>query len=125
MAGTLHIGAQALPRASFRYELAVHAVFAGAELEQLVLEHYGISGHVLPLAWLPTNTDRAYRVEAADGAAYVLRISRMGEIPALIDLQHRAIEHVAKCNPPFALPSVVPDKSGREMVPVDHNGSRH
>jgi 4-aminobutyrate aminotransferase-like enzyme/Ser/Thr protein kinase RdoA (MazF antagonist) len=125
LAGALHIGPQALRTPSFRYESAVHAVFAGGELEQLVLEHYGIAGRVLPLAWLPTNTDRAYRVEATDGAAYVLRLSRMGESPALIGLQHRAIEHLAKCRPPFALPSLVPDRTGRDMVPLDHEGNRH
>jgi hypothetical protein len=120
-----HPDTQTPPEALFRYASPIHAAFAEGDLEQLVLEHYGIAGRILPLAWLPTNTDRAYRIEAADGAEYVLRISRVGEDPAFIDLQHRAIERVAHCAPSFALPTVVADHTSREIVPIDHDGKRH
>src|SRR3954454_20614748 len=76
--------------------------FTAEEVARIAAEVFGIAGTATDLG---SERDQAFLIEdGADGA--VLKISNLGEDPAVLDLEHAAIEHVARVAPdlPVARP---------------------
>ncbi|MFL5983110.1 MAG: aminotransferase class III-fold pyridoxal phosphate-dependent enzyme, partial [Gaiellaceae bacterium] len=76
--------------------------FTAEEVARIAAEVFGIAGTATDLG---SERDQTFLIE--DGAAgAVLKISNLGEDPAVLDLEHAAIEHVARVAPdlPVARP---------------------
>lgn len=90
-------------------------------------EVYGLEGEVREL---PSDRDRNFRIRPSgfsghpDSAgddpapAYVLKVLSASEDPAVLDLQHRALERVAEREPDLAVPRLVETGDGRETATV-------
>jgi Ser/Thr protein kinase RdoA (MazF antagonist) len=76
---------------------------------------YGIDGAATRFS---TEKDDTFRIDAADGARYVLKISNPGETPEELDLQVATMRHVAVAAPHLPVPRVVPGIDGRCVVPL-------
>ncbi|PRX23215.1 Ser/Thr protein kinase RdoA (MazF antagonist) [Paraburkholderia sp. BL18I3N2] len=76
---------------------------------------YGIDGAATRFA---TEKDDTFRIDASDGARYVLKISNPGEAPEELDLQVAAMRHVAAVAPDLPVPRVLPGIDGQFVVPV-------
>ncbi len=86
------------------------------EVQRLAAEHYGVTGTVEPL---PAEYAQNFRLRADDGARYIFKVVRGEEEDAVLDLQHRTLEHLAAAALPLATPRVVPARSGKEIVTLE------
>lgn len=78
---------------------------------------FGVDGDVEPL---PGERDRNFRIDAADGRRYVLKIGNAADDEALVDAQHQAMAAAGRlCARPVAA------RSGRLAEPIDVEGRRH
>jgi hydroxylysine kinase len=79
----------------------------------LVREHYDLK----PLATrLTGERDENFRLTAADGAEYVLKIANPAENPAETDLQTAALLHIENTDSALPCPRVLRDRAGRTHV---------
>ena len=79
----------------------------------LVREHYGFEVRV---ARLTGERDENFKLSAADGSEYVLKIANSAEQPAVTDLPTAALLHVEKIDPGFPCPRVVRERTGGTQV---------
>lgn len=77
---------------------------------------YSIDGQATRFA---TEKDDTFRIDAADGARYVLKVSNPGESLAELDLQVAAMRHVAAHAPHLPVPRVIAGIDGQFVVPLD------
>jgi hydroxylysine kinase len=76
---------------------------------------YGIDGAATRFS---TEKDDTFRIDASDGARYVLKISNPGETTEELDLQVAAMRHVAVVAPGLPVPRVLPGIDGQLVVPL-------
>ncbi len=89
-------------------------VFTESEVRRLGGEHFGLTGSI---RMLPGEYDLNTLFESEDGHR-VLKISRAGESPEILDLQHRAVEHIARRDPNLAVQRALATNAGQELVSV-------
>jgi len=65
-----------------------------------------------------TEKDDTFRIDASDGARYVLKISNPGETAEELDLQVAAMRHVAFVAPRLPVSRVLPSIDGQFVVPL-------
>jgi Ser/Thr protein kinase RdoA (MazF antagonist) len=92
---------------------APHLRMSEDEAAALVAERFGIVGRASRFA---AEKDDTFRIQAADGAAYVLKASNPGEDAAEIDLQLALLEHVRRADPSLPVPRVVRDLDGGRLL---------
>jgi len=94
------------------------------EAAALARELFGVTA-AQPLTRFATEKDDTFRVDAADGRRYVLKIANPEEGVAEIDLQLQALQHIARAAPDLPVPRVYPDHHG-EVLPeiTDRAGQR-
>ncbi len=85
---------------------------AAASLAQRL---YAIEAHAQPL---PSEYDQVFKLVAADGAAYILKVMHPSRDAAFIDLQCRTLQHLAERAPTLALQRVVPTRQGDAFTRV-------
>lgn len=73
--------------------------FAAADAEEIAASAFGVRGTASPLV---SERDQNFRIEVEDGPGWVLKISNAAEDPSVVDMQTRAMLHVARTAP--ALP---------------------
>jgi 4-aminobutyrate aminotransferase-like enzyme/Ser/Thr protein kinase RdoA (MazF antagonist) len=61
---------------------------------------------------LDSERDQNFRLDAADGRQWVLKITNPAEDPAVLDLQSQALAHIADVDPGLAVPRVRPALDG-------------
>ncbi|WP_406807372.1 phosphotransferase [Burkholderia semiarida] len=76
---------------------------------------YGIDGSATRFS---TEKDDTFRIDARDGARYVLKVSNPGETADELDLQVAAMRHVGTVAPRLPVPRVIPGTAGRLVVPL-------
>jgi 4-aminobutyrate aminotransferase-like enzyme/Ser/Thr protein kinase RdoA (MazF antagonist) len=76
---------------------------------------YGIDGAATRFS---TEKDDTFRIDASDGARYVLKVSNPGETAEELDLQVAAMRHVAMVAPQLPVPRVAPSIDGQFVVPL-------
>ena len=76
---------------------------------------YGIDGAATRFS---TEKDDTFRIDASDGARYVLKVSNPGETAEELDLQVSAMRHVAVAAPHLPVPRVLPSIDGQFVVPL-------
>ena len=93
-----------------------------AEALELVERHFGVTGVAHDL---PSERDQNVRIETDAGAEFVLKIAHPAERESVLDLQNRALGHLAAGGQPDLFPVVVSSRSGASITPVDAAGARH
>src|SRR6266852_6638014 len=79
-----------------------------AEAIQLARDIFGLEARARAL---PGEYDDNFQLIADDGRAYVLKIMHAGREPSFIDMQCRALQHLARRAPHLAVPRVCPTRS--------------
>lgn len=88
-----------------------------------VLERtYGLTG---ALTGLTSERDQNTRLETSDGT-YLFKVCNAGEDPAVVDLQIKALHHIAERDPGLPVPRALRTADGADTTWVDApDGSRH
>ena len=92
------------------------------EAEQVARTHW----HIDATAKLLTGErDRNFHLVARDGQAYVLKFANPAEPEGVTDLQVKALQHVARTDPAFNIPRMIPLPDGRieALVPRAPQGT--
>jgi Ser/Thr protein kinase RdoA (MazF antagonist) len=74
---------------------------------------YGMAATAEPL---PSERDQNFRLQSADGARFVLKIANAEESRDIVDLQIKAIQHLAPIATELAWPRIVRTLSGGEIA---------
>src|SRR5215831_986985 len=82
---------------------------AEAEAARLAREVYGLEAAARAL---PGEYDDNFHLTAADGRAFVLKAMHPAREPSFIDLQSKALVHLAGRAPQLSLPRVIPNRQG-------------
>ena len=89
--------------------------FTSAEAEVLARQEFGVSATASPL---PSERDQNFRLAAADGRGFVLKIANATEELQALDFQNAALEHLARRAPGLAVPRVCRSTGGQAIVRV-------
>lgn len=97
--------------------------FTEDEAQQLTLEHYGF----MPVAIKPLGSfqDQNFRVKNSAGEAFVLRIENAAAQAASLDLQNKAMAHIAAKDAAFPIQRLIPAMSGQTMPTATREGATH
>ena len=86
-----------------------------AAAEALVSRYFGVTGTARRLA---SERDQNFRIKAADGRTYVLKIANPAEDPAVTDFQTQALLHIARIDPGLPVPRVNPALDGSALLSI-------
>lgn len=86
-----------------------------AEAVRLAREVYGLE---VSTRTLPGEYDDNFQLSAADGRAFVLKVMHPARERSFIDLQCKALLHLAKHAPQLPLPRVIPGRDGRLFTEI-------
>src|SRR3979490_2992688 len=67
---------------------------------------------------LPGEYDDNFHLTSADGHAFVLKVMHPARERSFIDLQCRALTHLAQRAPQLPLPRVTPNRSGEQFTSI-------
>lgn len=97
--------------------------FSKREAESFALKYYGLAASAEEL---PSERDQNFLITAADRRMYVLKIANAAEDINILDLQNRAMRHLAGPDEPVPCPQVILSLERREIESVgDSNGVSH
>lgn len=71
---------------------------------------------------LPGELDQNFRLDTKDGAAFVVKLMRVGCDPALVEMQCAALLHLAERAPELSLPRVRPSVAGERVTSLRLDG---
>ena len=91
-----------------------------AAIEALLREHYGVEGTLSPL---PGEHDLNFRVKAADGAQYLLKLHAPGDAQELA-MQVAVLEHLRAVAPHLPVSRAIAARSGAATLAADIRGPR-
>ncbi len=98
-------------------------MFSEVEAVHLAREHYHLAAAAHPL---PSERDQNFHLTTGDGQEFVLKIANTAEPPELLDLQNKALEHLAAHAPALALSRVCAAANGQTIIPITGaNGETH
>lgn len=80
------------------------------EAEQVARAHWGIAATA---KLLTGERDRNFHLVAGDGREFVLKFANPAEPVGVTDLQVKALQHVARSDPAFNIPRMIPLPDGR------------
>src|SRR5216684_1724608 len=86
-----------------------------AEAVRLARELYGLEATARAL---PGEYDDNFHLTRADGQAFVLKVMHPARERSFIDLQCRALTHLAQRAPQLRLPRVTPNRSGEQFTSI-------
>src|SRR5882724_5821110 len=86
-----------------------------AEAVRLARELYGLEATARAL---PGEYDDNFKLNGSDGRAFVLKVMHPARERSFIDLQCRALTHLAQRAPQLPLPRVTPNRRGELFVPI-------
>src|SRR6266849_57968 len=93
-----------------------------AEATRLAREIYGLESSARAL---PGEYDDNFHLSVADGRAFVLKVMHPARERSFLDLQCRALAHLAVRAPQVPLPRVLPNRSGELFSEIiSGNGSK-
>jgi Ser/Thr protein kinase RdoA (MazF antagonist) len=91
-----------------------------AEAVRLARELYGLEASARAL---PGEYDDNFHLTSADGHAFVLKVMHPARERSFIDLQCRALTHLAQRAPQLPLPRVTPNRSGEQFTSIAAAGA--
>src|ERR1041384_95097 len=90
-------------------------LFSVEEAEALARDRWGIPARAEALRG---ERDRNFRLYAADGRTFVLKIANPAEDAAFRALQIAALRHIARLDPGLPVPRVIPLRNGLVEVAI-------
>ena len=97
--------------------------FRDEAVRRIAAETFGLEGE---FKLLVSERDQNFRIRAARGEQYVLKIANVDEDPDVVDLQIRGLLHVAMVDPGMPVPRVVRTKAGKTSTRVEgSDGTLH
>jgi len=90
------------------------------EASEIAKVHFGIEGRATPMS---SERDNNFRISAADGRSFVLKVSHPAEDPTVVDFQVSALGHIAVTDPHLPVPRVVPAASGAATALIGDDSS--
>src|SRR5687768_8948688 len=83
------------------------------EAEDLLRAEFEITGQLTKLA---TEKDDTFRVDAADGRRYILKVANPSETRTEIDFQVALLDHVAASDATIPAPRIIGHRSGQRYI---------
>jgi 4-aminobutyrate aminotransferase-like enzyme/Ser/Thr protein kinase RdoA (MazF antagonist) len=97
--------------------------FAAAEAELLAQEYYGLRASARSLS---RERDPNFPPADDSGKQFVLKLANGDEQESVLDMQNKAMEHLASAAPSLLLPRLCRTTQGERMVQVENgDGSKH
>jgi len=94
--------------------------FTIEQVRDIARELFGLTGKLFPL-----DSERDQN-SAEDGEQYVIKISNSAEDPAVIDMQLKALEHIAIVDPELPVPEVLLSRNGLAIEQIQaENYTKH
>lgn len=87
-----------------------------------VSEHWDLAGEPSSLSG---ERDQNIRLQIADGASYVVKVSSPVEDPIFADYQTRAMQHVAAADTDIPIPRVIPSAAGQTSHSLELDDGNH
>lgn len=92
-------------------------------VERIVADLYGLSGRYKQLV---SERDLSWRIVDDQGQAFVLKISNSAEPEGVVDMQVKALEHVAARDPELPVPRMIHTREGKSYDWIESDsGKRH
>jgi 4-aminobutyrate aminotransferase-like enzyme len=93
------------------------------QTKDIVNNLYGLTGKLFPL---DSERDQNFSMVADSGDQFVVRIANSAENPAVIDMQIKAMEHIANMDPELPVPKVLLSHHGQALEHIQaDNGTKH
>jgi 4-aminobutyrate aminotransferase-like enzyme/Ser/Thr protein kinase RdoA (MazF antagonist) len=97
--------------------------FTFEQVKDIANKLYGLTGELFPLA---SERDQNFHISTEAGDQFVIKIANSAEDPAIIDLQLKALEHIAQVDPDLPVPEVLLSCNGLAIEQVRaENGADH
>ena len=94
----------------------------GEEIQALLGREYGLSGVLLPLV---SERDQNFRLDAADGQRYVVKVANAAEATVVTEFQVAALRHLEQSGCPVAVPRVAPSLNGEFTTSIRSGSGNH
>jgi 4-aminobutyrate aminotransferase-like enzyme/Ser/Thr protein kinase RdoA (MazF antagonist) len=97
--------------------------FTIEQVKDIANKLYGLTGNLFPLA---SERDQNFRISTEAGDQYVIKIANSAEDPAIIDMQLKALEHIALVDPRLPVPRILFSRNGSAIEQIQaENGTNH
>jgi 4-aminobutyrate aminotransferase-like enzyme/Ser/Thr protein kinase RdoA (MazF antagonist) len=97
--------------------------FTIEQVKDIANKLYGLTGKLFPLA---SERDQNFRITTETGDQFVIKIANSAEDPAIIDMQLKALEHIAIVDPKLPVPGVLFSHNGLAIEQIQaENGANH
>ncbi|MBC8504942.1 MAG: aminotransferase class III-fold pyridoxal phosphate-dependent enzyme [Anaerolineales bacterium] len=84
---------------------------------------YGLTGNLFSL---DSERDQNFRISTENGDQFVIKIANSAEDPAIIDIQGKALEHIAMVDPELPVPEVLLSRNGLTIEQIQaESGTKH
>ncbi len=95
-------------------ESNIRPPFTNADASAILQKHYGIAPSAIKA--LPSELDRNYHIQTADGEQVVLKIAHSSVSDSVLDLQNKTLKHLRATMPIF--PQLIPARTGADTITV-------
>ena len=85
------------------------------QVKDIVNQLYGLTGNLFPLV---SERDQNFRITNETGNQFVIKIANSAENPAIIDMQLKALEHIATVDPELPVPKVLFSHNGLALEQI-------
>ncbi|MBC8334511.1 MAG: aminotransferase class III-fold pyridoxal phosphate-dependent enzyme [Anaerolineales bacterium] len=97
--------------------------FAVEEVKDILNKLYNLTGN---LSLLESERDQNFCIITENGDQYIIKIANSAEDPAIIDMQIKTLEHIAKVDPELPVPEVLLSRNGLAIEEIQAaDGSKH
>ncbi len=97
--------------------------FTTKQIIDIAEKLYGLTGKLYPL---DSERDQNTRISTDDGDQFVIKIANSAENPAVIDMQIKALEHIARADPNLPVPEVLLSRNGLAIEHIQaEDGAKH
>lgn len=94
----------------------------GEAIERLIGQEYGLCGVLTPLV---SERDQNFRLDAADGRRFVVKIANFAEATVVTEFQIAALRHLELVSCPVVVPRVVPTTNGDYSTSIMSGRNNH
>jgi 4-aminobutyrate aminotransferase-like enzyme/Ser/Thr protein kinase RdoA (MazF antagonist) len=85
-------------------------------------QRYGLTGKLSPM---DSERDQNFHIRTETGEQYVIKIANSAENPAVIDMQLKALEHIALVDSALPVPEVLLSRKGRTIEQIRAENGRY
>jgi len=97
--------------------------FTIGQVKDIANKLYGLTGDLFPLS---SERDQNFRISTEAGDQFVIKIANSAEDPAIIDMQLKALEHIALVDPTLPIPKVLLSRNGSPIEQIQaEDGTNH